>query len=110
MSLSEPGVFSTQCDSKFDVIRLIKAAKMIFLIKFDAVFDIFHLIKPFTHDTHVKCIVRFVFIILIHKLMRFPFPSSACAVVRSAASHWSRSASVAMKGRSHCGRKLVAGV
>jgi hypothetical protein len=30
--------------------------------------------------------------------------------VRRAASHCSRSASVAMKGKSQCGRKLVAGV
>ena len=40
-----------------------------------------------THDILIKRIVPYVFIVLIHRLMRFPFSSSAWAAWRRAASH-----------------------
>ena len=39
------------------------------------------------HDTLVNCIVRYLCILLIHRLMRFPFFNSAWAAVRNEASH-----------------------
>ena len=79
---SRTGVRIRESDRQFDIIGHIKSAKMIFLIKLSAISDIFHTI---THDTLLECNVLFVFIVLIHKLMRLHFFNSSCAAARRAA-------------------------